>query len=329
MDAPELSVILPVYNERENLDELLKRCLLVLEVAIAGSFEIIFVNDGSQDGSADILDTFNKLDPRIKIIHFSRNFGHQAALQAGIDQAHGNAVVLMDSDLQDPPELLHDFLALWRQGYEVVYAVRKKRKESVLKRAAYYSFYRTMKVVAEIDLPLDAGDFCLLDRKVVEVFVALPERNRFLRGLRSWIGFKQIGVEYERDPRRFGTPKYTPAKLFRLAAAGYVGFSSMPLRLASWMGFVSAALGFGIGAWAILAKIAGAPTPSGWASMTAVTLFVGGMQLLVIGIVGEYLSRMYDEVRNRPLYIVRSQVGFDRNTTSAQRRLLDVVQASG
>ncbi len=322
----KISVILPVFNERENLDELLRRSLPVLEASSGGSFEMIFVDDGSNDGSAEILDAYQQRDPRLKVVHFSRNFGHQAALQCGLDQAQGNVVVLMDSDLQDPPELLHDFLARWREGYNVVFAIRTKRKENAVKKAAYYAFYRTMKAIAEIDVPLDAGDFCLLDRRVVQVLVGLPERNRFLRGLRSWVGFQQIGVPYERGARHSGTPKYTPSKLFKLALAGYVGFSSMPLRLASWLGFISAGIGFAIGAWAVIVKLAGVVTPIGWASTIAVTLFVGGMQLFVVGIVGEYLSRMYDEVRKRPLYVVRSRVGFGEEENALRHMSLSATE---
>jgi dolichol-phosphate mannosyltransferase len=304
-----ITAILPVYNERENLDLLLDRLIVVLEKATGGSFEILFVDDGSRDGSDEVLDSFHARDRRVKVIHFSRNFGHQAALQAGLDEASGDAVILMDADLQDPPEVLDQFIARWRQGYQVVYAVRKKRKEGLLKRAAYNVFYRSMKLIAEIDVPLDAGDFCLLDRGVVDTLVSLPERNRFLRGLRSWVGFRQIGVEYERDARNAGTTKYTLRKLIHLALSGYLGFSAMPLRLSAWLGFLAAGVGFGVVVWALITKLMNVPSPRGWASTIAVMLFIGGIQLLMLGIIGEYLSRVYDEVRQRPLYIVRSRVG--------------------
>src|SRR5689334_20638522 len=209
---PTISVILPVYNERETLQELKARLTPVLEERVDGSFEVLFVDDGSRDGSDLIIDGFHERDPRFKAIHFSRNFGHQAALQAGLDASAGDAVVLMDADLQDPPEVLEQFIKHWRQGYDVVYAVRRKRKEGVWKRAAYAVFYRTMKALAEIDVPLDAGDFCLMDRRVVDTLVSLKERNRFLRGLRSWVGFRQIGVEYERNARHAGEPKFTLRK---------------------------------------------------------------------------------------------------------------------
>ena len=198
---PTISVVLPVYNERETLQTLQARLIPVLEEQVGNSFEVVFVDDGSRDGSDQILDAFHARDERLKVIHFSRNFGHQAALQAGLDVATGAAVVLMDADLQDPPEVLKQFIEHWRQGYDVVYAVRRKRKESTLRRMGYAVFYRTMKAISNIDVPLDAGDFCLMDQHVVNTLVSLRERNRFLRGLRSWVGFKQIGIEYERDAR--------------------------------------------------------------------------------------------------------------------------------
>ena len=308
---PTISAILPVYNERENLDTLMTRLPPVLDSAADGSFEIVFVDDGSRDGSAEILDSISASDPRVRVIHFSRNFGHQAALQAGLDAAVGDAVILMDADLQDPPEVLHQFIEKWQQGYDVVYAVRRKRKENWLKRAAYSIFYRSMKVIAEIDVPLDVGDFCLMDRQVVDMLVTLRERHRFLRGLRSWVGFRQIGIEYQRDARLAGAPKYTFRKLVGLALSGYIGFSSMPLRAAAWLGFLSAAAGFSIGIWVLVRTLIELPSPPrGWASTMSVILFVGGVQLLVLGIIGEYLGRVYDEVRNRPLYVVRSRTGF-------------------
>jgi dolichol-phosphate mannosyltransferase len=307
---PQISVVFPVYNEIENLDALVARVHPVLVNATAGSFEVVFVDDGSRDGSGKALDNLNDRDGRFKVIHFSRNFGHQAALQAGLDEATGQAVILMDSDLQDPPELISKFIEKWRKGYDVVYAIRKKRKESIWKRAAYNLFYRSMRFIAEIDAPLDAGDFCLMDRRVVDTLIALPERNRFLRGLRSWVGFSQIGVEYERDHRNAGEPKYTFRKLLGLALSGYIGFSAFPLRLASWLGLSSATAGFLLTIWVIVSKLTVPHVPQGWASSIAVTLFVGGVQMIMLGVIGEYLGRVYDEVRQRPLYVISSRTGF-------------------
>ena len=309
--APLLSVVLPCYDERENLDPLQQRLAPLLEKLTGGRFEVVFVDDASRDGSAEMLDRIAQSDPRFKVIHFSRNFGHQAALSAGLDAAAGDAVVLMDCDLQDPPEVIEAFLERWREGWHVVYGVRRRRKEGALKRAAYAAFYRSMRAIAQIDLPLDAGDFCLMDRSVVDAMRSLPESQRFLRGLRSWVGFKQTGVEYERDARHGGEPKYTFAKLVKLALSGYVGFSTVPLRLASWLGLGAALVGFAFAAWAAGTKLLGIAAPHGWASTVALILFVGGVQLLVLGVMGEYLGRVLDEVRRRPSYVVRSRVGFD------------------
>jgi len=301
-----------VYNERENLAALESRLLPILEELTSGAFEVIFVDDGSRDGSAEILDALHARDRRLKAIHFSRNFGHQAALQAGLDAAAGEAVVLMDADLQDPPELLRRFFEHWRAGKQVVYAIRRGRKESALKRTAYAAFYRSMRALADIDVPLDAGDFCLLDRRVVDQLVALPERNRFLRGLRSWVGFEQVGIEYEREARHAGEPKYTLRTLVRLALSGYIGFSAAPLRAAAWLGLLAAGSGFLLAFGALVTKLTDIYSPQGWVSTIAVILFIGGVQLLMLGVIGEYLSRVYDEVRRRPHYVVRSQRGFEQ-----------------
>jgi glycosyltransferase involved in cell wall biosynthesis len=306
-----VSVVLPVYNEAENLGALVARLGEALEHLAGGAFEVVFVDDGSTDTSPETLDALAARDARFKAIHFSRNFGHQAALQAGLDVAVGDAVITMDADLQDPPEVLARLVAKWREGYDVVYSIRRQRKDGLLKRVAYATFYRTLRAVAEIDLPLDAGDFCLLDRRVVDTLMSFTEHGRFLRGLRSWVGFRQVGIEYERDARHAGAPKYDLRKLVRLALSGYVGFSTMPLRLATWLGVLAASAGFLIAMWAALTRLLQVPSPRGWASTMAAILFVGGVQLLMLGVVGEYLGRVYDEVRKRPLYIVRSRVGFD------------------
>jgi len=318
--APVLSVVLPCFNERENLAALHQRLAPLLDRITGGSFEVIFVDDGSTDGCAQLLDAMNERDGRFKAIHFSRNFGHQAALSAGLDATTGAATVLMDCDLQDPPEVIEQFLERWRAGYEVVFAVRRKRKEGVLKRASYAVFYRSMRAMAEIEIPLDSGDFCLIDRAVVDVLRSLPESHRFLRGLRSWVGFRQIGIEYERQGRHAGEPKYTLTKLVRLAISGYVGFSTVPLRIASWIGLSAALVGFVVATWAVATKILDIPSPTGWASTVALILFLGGVQLLVLGVMGEYLGRVFDEVRGRPTYIVRDRVGFAEQTRAPAER---------
>lgn len=305
-----LTAVLPYYNERDNIELLLTRLMPVLEEVANGQFELIFVDDGSSDGSEEILDALATRDNRIKVLHLSRNFGHQAALSAGLEAASGDAVVLMDADLQDPPEVIRSFVARWREGYDVVYGTRRERKEGILKRMAFAFFYRSLRVIAEINVPLDAGDFCLLDRNVVDAMIRLREHHRFLRGLRSWLGFRQTGVPYEREARHAGMPKFTLSKLISLALSGYVGFSSKPLRAATWLGFAAAGAGFLLAVWAIVTNLMGIPSPKGWASILGVVLFIGGVQLLILGIIGEYLGRVYDEVRQRPAYIVRRRVGF-------------------
>jgi len=309
--TPIASVVVPVFNERETLHALIDRLVPVLAEVTGGSFEIIFVDDGSSDGSSDILDALHADDGRVKVIHLSRNFGHQAALQAGIDAARGRAVVLMDADLQDRPEDLRAFFARWRDGYDVVYAIRTDRKEGRTKRTAYSLFYRTLRMISEVDVAVDAGDFSLIDRRVLDVLAMFPERNRMLRGLRSWVGFRQVGVECPRDARFAGASKYTIGKLLTLALSGYVGFSVVPLRLATWSGFAAAATGFAVMVWVFATKLLDVPSPRGWASTLAVILFIGGVQMLLLGVLGEYLGRIYDEVRRRPLYIVRSRLGLE------------------
>lgn len=300
--APEFSAILPIYNEQENIPELYRRLSQVLESL--GSFEMVFVNDGSSDGSSAMLRDLRSRDPRVKVVQFSRNFGHQAAVTAGIDFCRGRAVMLLDADLQDPPELLGEMVAKWREGFEVVYAVRRKRRENIAKRASYFLFYRALRALADTDIALDSGDFCLMDRVVVDHLRKLPERNRFLRGLRSWLGFRQIALPYDRDARAAGEPKYTLRKLIKLALDGLVSFSSFPLRVAAYLGVVASLAGFCYLAYALVARLSNNPVPPGWASIIAVMLLLGGTQLIVLGVQGEYIARIYDESKQRPSYIV-------------------------
>ena len=232
---PVFSVVLPVFNERESLAELHRRLSSVM-IALAEPYEIIYVDDGSRDGSGDLLAAIQQNDAQVRVLHLSRNFGHQAAISAGLDHAGGDAVIVLDADLQDPPEVLPALLAQWRLGFDVVYAVRRERKENLFKRSAYDIFYRLLRQVANVEIPLDAGDFCVLDRRVADVLRKMPERNRFMRGIRSWIGFRQIGVPYNRAARFAGQPKYSLLKLLRLAFDGFFSFSYLPLRLASLFG---------------------------------------------------------------------------------------------
>ena len=307
---PLLSVVIPVYNEAENIVPLYER--LSSTLGQLGGSEIIFVDDGSGDSSAEIVLDLRKRDSSVKLIRLSRNFGHQAALSAGLDHARGQAVVFMDADLQDPPELITELVREWRAGHEVVYAVRRKRKEALVKRLGYFVFYRLLQPLAETQIPLDAGDYCLIDGKVAEAMRALPERNRFLRGLRSWVGFKQIGVPYDRPARLSGEAKYTMRRLVKLALDGLLAFSSTPLRLASYLGFVTAAAGVVYTLVAVFAKLLTGNVPAGWTSIVALLLTVGGIQLIMTGVVGEYLARVYTETKGRPLYVIREAHGLHR-----------------
>lgn len=304
-----VSVVIPVYNEEENLPVLINRLENVLSEFRA--YEVIFVNDGSQDSSLEILHVNCKRNPSLKVVNFSRNFGHQAAISSGLEYSQGDCVIVMDGDLQDPPEVLPDFIAKWQEGYDVVYAIRKKRKENIFKRSAYFVFYRLMKKVSDIDIPLDSGDFSIMDRKIVDRLNALPERNRFVRGIRSWLGFRQTGLAYERSKRFAGKPKFTFSKLLKLAYDGLISFSHKPLSLASHMGmFITASSFVAIIALIVMKLFIGIPL-QGWTSTVVVILFIGGIQLMVLGILGEYIGRIFDEVKNRPEYVVKDVVNLN------------------
>ena len=300
---PVLSVVVPLCNEQENLPELYRRLVAALE-SMGEPFELVFVNDGSRDSTPAMLDLLAVTDPRVMALHLSRNFGHQAAVSAGIDHARGQAVVVMDGDLQDPPEVLAQFVDAWHDGHDVVYAVRRNRKEGPVKRLGYFTFYRILRSVADVEIPLDSGDFCLMDRKVVDQLRMLPERVRFVRGLRSFVGFRQVGVEYDREARAAGTSKYTFRKLAGLAVDGILNHSGYPLRLVTYLGLLSAAAAALLASWAVYDAISNQSTPRGWASLIVVMLFMGAMQLVSLGVVGEYVRRIFLEVKGRPTYIV-------------------------
>lgn len=306
-----ISVVIPVLNEERTVGELHRRLVRVLEAERA-DFEIIFVNDGSTDDTAAVLRKLHDVDGRVKSVHFARNFGHQAAISAGLRGAAGDAVIAMDGDLQDAPELLPAYLERWREGYEVVYAVRESRPESRLKRLAYTVFYRILQRISNIPLPLDSGDFSLMDRRVVDVINAMPERTRFVRGMRSWVGFRQTGVAQRRDERFAGEPKYTYWKLVRLALDGLIGFSYRPLQMASMFGAAVSVVSFLLAVILILLKIVHGIPLVGWTSLIVAILFLGGVQLICLGILGEYVGRIYDEVRQRPPYVVARVVGKTR-----------------
>lgn len=311
---PTFSIVAPVYNEEDILPELYRRVTAVMEEA-GEPYELILVNDGSRDRSLEIMRELHEQDPHVKVINFSRNFGHQVAITAGTDHARGDAVVIIDADLQDPPEVILDLIRRWQEGYEVVYAVRAEREgETWFKEITASVFYRLISGITNVDIPLDTGDFRLMDRRVVDALKGMREQHRFMRGMSSWVGFKQTGVEYVRRQRYAGETKYPFRKMLKFAIDGITGFSYLPLQLATYFGFFIAALSLvGIVVTIILRLLVdGDTTPlSGQATTLVSVLFLGGVQLIFLGIIGEYLGRIYDEVKGRPLYIVADALGFD------------------
>jgi dolichol-phosphate mannosyltransferase len=272
--------------------------------ALGREMRVLFVDDGSRDRTWEVLVSVCERDERFACLKFSRNFGHQTAVTAGLKHCPGDVVIVMDADLQDPPGLIRVLVDKWKEGYEVVYAVRANRKEGWLLRLCYTGYYRFLKRLAEVDMPLDTGDFSLMDRRVVDLLNAMPEHNRFVRGLRGWVGFRQTGVVYDRPARVAGGTKYSLLKLVRLGMDGVLSFSSVPLRLAVWLGLGTAALGFLYLFYALWGKVVAGRNPAGWTSLAVIMLVLGGVQLTVMGIMGGYLSRIFDEAKNRPLFIV-------------------------
>jgi glycosyltransferase involved in cell wall biosynthesis len=312
MPDPTYSLVLPVFNEEAVLPALFARLRLLLD-RLDGPAEVLLIDDGSQDRSWQLMVGMAACDERFKLVQLSRNFGHQLAITAGLDLASGEATVVMDADLQDPPELVLELARRWRDGFDVVYAIRDERRgETRLKKVATAVFYRLFRRVTEIEAPLDVGDFRLIDRRALDAMRLLRENNRYVRGMFAWIGFRQTGVHYRRDPRAAGTTKYPPLKLFRLAVNAIVSFSNAPLRLALKLGFVVSAMSLLFGAAALTAKVAGLYSVSGLASLVVLTAFVGGIQLIVLGVIGEYIAHIWDEVKHRPLYLVREVHGFER-----------------
>jgi len=297
-----LSVIVPLYNE----EEIVEKTFLTLEEELKNiEHQIIFVNDGSKDRTREILEQLLQKTPYNELVNFSRNFGHQAAFSAGLQHAKGDAVVIIDGDLQDPPSLIHDMISKWQEGYQVVYAQRNKRRgESLFKRFSAYCFYRVIHALTNIEIPPDTGDFRLMDRVVVDQLNSLPERSRFLRGLVCWVGFKKVGILYDRAERTAGISKYPLRKMIRLAIDGITGFSTTPLKISFLVGLLATIIALGVFIWSILEKVLFPETTvPGWASLMGAIVFFGGIQLISIGILGEYIGRIYDEVKQRPLYI--------------------------
>jgi glycosyltransferase involved in cell wall biosynthesis len=304
----ELSIVVPVFNEEETIPELHRRLTEVLGPLVR-SYEIVFVDDGSRDASWSLVQGLAERDSHVRGLRFSRNFGHQMAFAAGVDHARGDAVVIMDGDLQDPPELIPKLVEHWREGSEVVYAVRAQREgEGAFKRFTASTFYRILRRITQVEIPMDTGDFRLMGRRAVEAFRRLPERHRFTRGLVAWLGFRQVGVAYNRPPRFAGETKYPIRKMLRFALDAITSFSHVPLQLATVVGFVVSGLAFAYIVVVLVLKFLGISWP-GYTSLMAAILFLGGVQLVMIGVLGEYLGRVYDEVKHRPLYLVEEVVG--------------------
>ena len=323
---PTFSVVAPVFNEEALIEEFCRRCVAALE-ALGEPFELVLVNDGSRDRSPQLLRALHERDPRIKVLSLSRNFGHQLAITAGTDYAQGKAVVVIDSALQDPPEVIPQLIAKWREGYEVVYAVREEREgETWFKTATAAFFYRLIAKITSVELPVDAGDFRLMDRKVVDALGRIREHHRFMRGLSVWVGFNSTGMPYKRLARKAGATKYPLRKMLKFALDGITSFSYLPLQLATYMGFITAGLSL-LFILVIFALRLGGQTAQdaafyGQASTLAAVLFIGAVQLISLGIIGEYVGRIYDEVKGRPLYIVAEALGYpeEQRTWAEGRR---------
>ncbi|MBY0195863.1 glycosyltransferase family 2 protein [Priestia megaterium] len=301
------SIVVPVYNEEEVIHETYHRLTEVMH-STKEAYELLFVNDGSRDRTAEIIKEYSEQDPAVVLLDFARNFGHQIAITAGMDYARGEAVVVIDADLQDPPELILEMIEKWKQGFDVVYAKRTKRKgETYFKKQTAAMFYRFLRAMTDIDIPLDTGDFRLLDRKVCNQMNSIQEKNRFVRGLVSWVGFKQIAVEYERDERLAGESKYPLKKMLKLSMDGITSFSYKPLKLASYAGVTLSGIGFIYLLVVLYLKLFTDSTITGWSSLIVIQLFFSGIILIILGMIGEYIGRIYDETKNRPLYIVREK----------------------
>ncbi|MDY6897577.1 MAG: glycosyltransferase family 2 protein [Cyanobacteriota bacterium] len=310
MTQPIASIIIPIYNEEENIPELYRRLENVIE-RLDGEAELIFIDDGSLDNSLKLMRQIYERDYRFNYISLARNFGHQIAVTAGLNHVRGKTVIVMDADLQDPPELILEMIEKWRQGYQVVYAKRlSRKKESFLKRFTAYAFYRILRRLADVNIPPDTGDFCLMDREIVDILNAMPERNRYIRGLRAWVGFRQTAIEFERDPRFAGKVKYSFAKSWALAINGIISFSRVPLKLATYLGMLSAVAALLMILLVLYWRLFDPASPLiGYTLITIALFFLGSVQLFCIGILGEYIGRIYEEVKGRPIYTVKEMRG--------------------
>lgn len=314
----KISVVIPLYNEEAVIEQTYQRLKNVME-QLALDYELLFVNDGSKDNTLALVQAISFVDPHVKCLAFSRNFGHQVAITAGTDYANGDAVIIIDADLQDPPELIPEMVHKWQEGYDVVYAQRSKRDgETLFKKWSAKMFYRTLHKLTDVEIPVDTGDFRLMDRKVYAELKKLNEKNPFVRGLVSWLGFKQIAVEYERDARAAGETKYPLKKMLKLSIDGITSFSHQPLKLASYAGVVLSGAGFIYMLIVLFQALFTSTTVSGWSSMIVIQLLFSGFVLVILGMIGEYIGRIYDEVKDRPLYIVAEHYGFEKSRVTSE-----------
>ncbi|HEY8185486.1 MAG TPA: glycosyltransferase family 2 protein [Pyrinomonadaceae bacterium] len=322
-----ISVIVPCYNEEQVIVETNRQLLSTLEGLEGFRFELVYVDDGSSDATLELLREMHFADERVQVVRLSRNFGHQLAVSAGLEHVSGDAAIIIDADLQDPPEVIPEMVARWRDGYHVVYGVRSERAgETAFKLWTAKLFYRLINRLSKVQIPLDVGDFRLIDRRVIDVLLAMPERDRFLRGMVSWIGFRQVAVMYNRAERRAGQSKYPLWKMLRFAADGVMSFSLTPLRVALWVGFLSIGLAFAGILYALIIRLYTNDWVRGWTSIFTAVLFIGGAQLVTLGIIGEYIGRIYAEVKRRPLYVIEERLGFGDRTDKQDQAAAPVTQ---
>jgi glycosyltransferase involved in cell wall biosynthesis len=315
MKTIQYSVVIPAFNEEPVIAETYKRLKKVMD-EIGEPYELIFINDGSSDQTGEILDEIHRNDPNLKAIHFARNFGHEAATTAGLDYASGQGIVIIDADLQDPPELIPNMIDKWKQGFEVVYGKRKQRKgESAFKKTTSAFFYRFLQRMTEINMPADVGDFRLIDRKVADALKNIREKNRYMRGIISWVGFRQTAIEFVREERWAGETKYNVKKLLHLAWDAITAFSYKPLKIATYLGFTLSGISFIYLLIVIFEKVFTQKTVPGWASLMAISLFFNGVVLIMLGLLGEYIGRIYEETKNRPLYVIHKAQGFNEKSS--------------
>lgn len=332
MARPVLSLVIPIFNEEASIPELERRLLVVLGrlEASVDSWEVVFVDDGSRDASFALLEDMARREPRFRLVSFARNFGHQMAITAGLDRAEGDAVVVLDADLQDPPEVIEEMIQKWREGFDVVFGVRRSRRGEtafkLLTAAAFYRVFRSM--LGGLEVPVDAGDFRLMSRPAVLALRALGERHRFVRGMVAWIGFRQAAVAYDRDARFAGETKYPLRKMLRFALDGITSFSIIPLRIATWLGILAGVIAIGIGMWAVYVKFYMAGVVTGWTTIMMLVAFGSSAQLLMTGILGEYVGRIYEEVKGRPLYVTAREINFSSENGHSSKRIREAESAS-